>query len=268
MNDSILRHEENGVEFFTLIDSGESGISQTGIAKLCGKSRQAIIKLEKTLVTKTPSKWLKDFVGKNLTLVTNASSSDKKVRNITIYTASFCAAVIKHYAYQGSEVAQESDFAIGAIGLTSYIQGKTGWLPDQYQASADSRSILDRLILKDPKKGELHFDLDWRKAAIRVTGYKWDGMPMASFIRRAIYNSFPFRLIERLLEVNPYGEDGRRRQNYHYQHFCPELDEALLKTHIRDVYNLMCISRSQCHFWQLMSDRFGKGIQLDFLDIE
>lgn len=185
MNDNILRHEENGIEFFTLVDSGNSGISQTGIARLCGKSRQAIIKLEKTLVTKTPSKWLKDFVGKDLTLVTKVSTSDKKVRNATIYTAGFCAAVIKHYAYQGSEIAQESDFAIGEIGLTSYIQAKTGWLPEQ--------------------------------------------------------NS----------------------QNYHYQHFCPELDDSLLKTHIRDVYNLMCIAQSQKHFWQLMSDRFGEGIQLD-----
>jgi hypothetical protein len=263
MNDNILRHEKNGIEFFTLVDSGNSGISQTGIARLCGKSRQAIIKLEKTLVTKSPSKWLKDFVGKDLTLVTKVSTSDKKVRNATIYTAGFCAAVIKHYAYQGSEIAQESDFAIGEIGLTSYIQAKTGWLPEQYQSSLEARSVLERLILKDPKKAKRHFDKEWMEAASRITGYGWDGLPMASFIRRAIYDCFPSQLIDRLVDVNPYNSDGQRRQNYHYQHFCPELDDSLLKTHIRDVYNLMCIAQSQKHFWQLMSDRFGEGIQLD-----
>ena len=263
MDNNILRHEENGIEFFTLITTGESGMSQRGLARACGRSQQALSKLVKTLTTKTTIKRLQRFVGKALTLTTNATSSDQKLRNTTVYTAEFCFAVIKHYAIEGSEVAELTLDAIGEIGLNSYIQGKTGWLPEQYQSSLKARSVLERLILKDPKKAKRHFDKEWMEAASRLTGHGWDGLPMANFIRRAIYDCFPSQLVDRLVDVNPYNNDGQRRQNYHYQHFCPELDDSLLKTHIRDVYNLMCISQSQKHFWQLMNDRFGEGIQLD-----
>lgn len=32
----VLRHHQNGVEFFTLENTGESGMSAHGIARLCG----------------------------------------------------------------------------------------------------------------------------------------------------------------------------------------------------------------------------------------
>jgi hypothetical protein len=55
-NDSVLRVERNGVEYYTLVESGECGMSQHGLARACGKSQQAIAKLEKQLTTKSPSK--------------------------------------------------------------------------------------------------------------------------------------------------------------------------------------------------------------------
>jgi hypothetical protein len=260
MDNNILRHEENGIELFTLIATGESGMSQRGLARASGKDEKQIRRLVASLRTNKVHRRLKRFAGMDLTLRTDAKKNGKKV---IVYTSEFCFAVIKHYAMEGSEIAEMTLDAIGEIGLTSYIQGKTGWLPERYQSSLKARSVLEQLILKDPKKAKRHFDKEWMEAASRITGHDWVGLPMASFIRRAIYDCFPSPLIKRLVDVNPYNSDGQRRQNYHYQHFCPELDDSLLKTHIRDVYNLMCIAQSQKHFWQLMSDRFGEGIQLD-----
>ena len=47
----ILRTEENGVEFFTVATTGESGMSQRGLARACGVVHSTIQKLEKRVAT-------------------------------------------------------------------------------------------------------------------------------------------------------------------------------------------------------------------------
>ena len=104
----VLRTERDGVEFFTIAATGESGMSQTGLARACGISKQSLSEFVTKLdpsgrsspkvlnasngkgynpsgksslkalkpssgkgfapIGKAPSKWLKPFVGKNLTL--------------------------------------------------------------------------------------------------------------------------------------------------------------------------------------------------------
>jgi hypothetical protein len=43
--------ENSCVEFYTVLATGESGMSQSGLAILAGVSPQALIKLETTLLT-------------------------------------------------------------------------------------------------------------------------------------------------------------------------------------------------------------------------
>ena len=118
-------------EFYTVEQTGESGTSQTGVAVLCGVSRQAIISLENTLVSRSPSKWLEPFVGKKLTLVSSDEESltvnGVQAGNLKIYTPSFCAALIQHYAFQGNEIAQYSMSQFLEMGINAWIQGITGW---------------------------------------------------------------------------------------------------------------------------------------------
>ena len=123
---------DDSLEFYTVEDTGESGISQSGLAILCGVSRQAIKKLEKTLATKAPSKWLESFVGKDLTLVTSKSDLKLTVNgvppgNLTVYKAAFCARVIQHYVFRGKEVAQYSLDQFTELGINIWIQSITGW---------------------------------------------------------------------------------------------------------------------------------------------
>ncbi|NKB17286.1 MAG: hypothetical protein HC770_02850, partial [Pseudanabaena sp. CRU_2_10] len=42
---NITRVERDGVEFFTINATGESGMSESGLARLCGVTQQAISKL-------------------------------------------------------------------------------------------------------------------------------------------------------------------------------------------------------------------------------
>ena len=182
-NLAVLRTENNGVEFFTLSETGESGMSQSGLARACGITKQSLSELvakiapsgksqkkdlkpatdkglalsgktpQKTLKTstdkgfnpsgKTHSKWLKPFLGKNLNLTTNCFKNGGLV---TVYSAKFCAAVIKHYAYSGSEQAQDFDSELGIIGLTSYIQSQTGWLPEKFKAAPEAHKKLSEFL--------------------------------------------------------------------------------------------------------------------------
>ena len=61
----VIRREESGVEYFTVQVTGESGLSVSGIARLCGVSQQAISLLIENLTSKSPSEWLDSFVGKD-----------------------------------------------------------------------------------------------------------------------------------------------------------------------------------------------------------
>ena len=74
----VIRREESGVEYFTVQNTGESGISVTGIGKLSGVSKQAISTLIKNLSSSSPSKWLDPFVGKELDLSTKGTKKGYK----------------------------------------------------------------------------------------------------------------------------------------------------------------------------------------------
>lgn len=133
----IIRKEENGVEFYTVELTGQSGMSQSGLAALAGVSRQSLIQLEETLVSKAPSKPLEPFLGKALTLVISDSTiQGRSVGNLKIYKASYCAAVLKHYADPEKELRIEDSQRATATysllkfaerGINDWIQEITGW---------------------------------------------------------------------------------------------------------------------------------------------
>lgn len=121
----------SSAEFYTVEETGQSGMSQSGLAVLCGVTQPAISSLEKTLISRSPSKSLDPFVGKRLTLISSEDSSVSvngvPAGNLKIYTSAFCAAVVRHYDRTGSEVAQYSLDQFTEIGINAWIQSLTGW---------------------------------------------------------------------------------------------------------------------------------------------
>jgi len=181
----FIRTEQNGIEYFTIVATGECGMSQSGLARACGIRKQSLCELIANLATKAPSEWLEPpadndlspsgkapsewleplqdnglspsgkapsewlepFIGKDLHLSGNFKKGNV---DVVVYRADFCSAVIGHYAGKGRAKALKVLMATTAIGLTSYIQGMTGWLPIALQSSQESRTALDR-ILDDAK---------------------------------------------------------------------------------------------------------------------
>ena len=142
---SILRHESNGIEFFTVEATGESGISHRGLAILCGVTHTAINKLVNNLETKQVVKRLQAFADKELHLETSYKKQDGEVK---ILRADFCAAVIKHYALEGREIAECSMDKFMTLGVNTWIQSITGWKSSTKDIALDFSS-------KSPDRSEL-----------------------------------------------------------------------------------------------------------------
>lgn len=153
---ALLKTEQNGVEFYTIEETGESGISQTGLAKLCGVSRQALIKLESTLCNFEASSDLKAFVEESYTLVTNtdqATISGEEAGNLKIYRSKFCITVIGHYAGKGRKEAIFSLRKFAEMGFESWVQSITGWKAPDYRQDLDrfKAEILSALADRTPE---------------------------------------------------------------------------------------------------------------------
>ncbi|WP_193200816.1 hypothetical protein [Nostoc sp. MG11] len=68
MSDDILRQEIDGIEYFTIASTGESGMSQRGLSRLCGMQLRAIQNILENLTKNTAPQWLQNLVGRDLYL--------------------------------------------------------------------------------------------------------------------------------------------------------------------------------------------------------
>ena len=161
----FIRKEVDSVEFFVNTKTGLTGISISGLGRLSGVTQQAVSKLLEALTTKAASKWLKPFVGKDLTLTTNYSSPDRKTRNTKIIKSEVCARIITHYAFAGREAAQIALVKFNAIGIDCWIKEIVGYqdlanqeVPKQLQAAIDCEAIYNRLEKFNPRIAQLLVD--------------------------------------------------------------------------------------------------------------
>lgn len=138
---NLIKTEQNGVEFYTVESTGESGISQSGLAKLCGVTRTSIINLAKTF-TKTPVtsgekaiSGVSDTNGfEDFTPVTNGRKllvNGKDCGSLKTYKSDFCIRTISYYAEKGKEKAIFSLMKFAKLGFDTWVQQITGWKPPQ-----------------------------------------------------------------------------------------------------------------------------------------
>jgi hypothetical protein len=93
---SILRYEENGIEFFTVQATGKSGMSQSGLARLCGVRPDSVNKLLKGLMTSFCPEFLKPLQDMDLILM----ASVNEFKNVTILQDTVCAHILEWYAFE------------------------------------------------------------------------------------------------------------------------------------------------------------------------
>jgi hypothetical protein len=130
---TITRVIRDGVEFFTVDETGESGMSESGLAILCGISQQAVNKLLRSLVTTSSEKSdLKTRLDGKVWLQPRGLSAMErgKITNLSIVRAQACAAVIAYYAFESKYRTEEATYSyrkFGEIGINAWIQEITHW---------------------------------------------------------------------------------------------------------------------------------------------
>jgi hypothetical protein len=146
---TITRVVQDGVEFFTITETGESGISESGVARLCDVSQQAISKLlDRLVTTKQPPKSLEALAGKDLRLQLDLGNRVGKAHTRLVWLSSeVAAAIIEYYAFESprkTDIARYSYRKFAKLGVNAWIQGITGWKNDD----SDQPKIITNIRFK------------------------------------------------------------------------------------------------------------------------
>jgi hypothetical protein len=137
MSNEIIRTVENGVEFFTVTETGESGMSVSGLALMCGVAHQTVNELlQKSVAGKPDVESLKPLQGKEFEL--QAKHSYKNARIIADWA---CGCAIEYYALDARRTTTEAKRALRLFrdaGIRVFIQKMTGWQQPEPQPELNS----------------------------------------------------------------------------------------------------------------------------------
>ena len=140
----MVQAEVDGIEFYVSIDGTQSGMSESGLARLCGVNRFAIRLLIKKINepgNKELPKILEPFTGKTLEL----QEADNK-NQAKILSSDLCAAIVEYYAFESkasNETARFSFRKFGSKGMDLWIKEVTGYQKDQIPESKEILSLSD-----------------------------------------------------------------------------------------------------------------------------
>jgi hypothetical protein len=251
MSDDVLRQEIDGIEYFTVASTGESGMSQRGLSRLCGMQLRAIQNILENLTKNTAPQWLQNLVGSDLYLTKKTAVRGGETTPIK---ANVCWGILRYYERKGKLEAAKALDAIGAIGINSFIQAQTGWLPDQYQSSRKQRQELSR-ILETPQPWTRVFEAEFEEHLARITKLHKKHIRNGIYYWELVYNWMTPEERAKLDVVNPVRENGRRRHKIHQM-----LDEATkqrLSPHITSVLTLMQSANTIAELRRLIQRRYG-----------
>ncbi|MCL1465949.1 P63C domain-containing protein [Argonema galeatum] len=210
---SIIKTTREGIEFYTHEATGESGMSQSGLARLCDVAQQTINVLLQDLATgQARSECLEPFAGKDLWLKERGLDQAKVVKD------EICAAIIEYYAFEARKTTEKALFAyrkFAKMGVRAWIQEITGW------ENRRKVRIIQAFLQEKHDPWKPRFEKEFFDEAYRVTGWKSTskGHPsvMGKLINKTIYDWFPDGVVERLEELNPRQKNGlRKRKQFQY----------------------------------------------------
>lgn len=146
-NIQMVQKEVDGIEFYVSTDGKQSGMSESGLARMSGVDRSSIHNLLQRLgaggADKKVPETLKAIWGKTLYLPTGAD------KNAQVIPADICAAVVEYYAFESkacNDVARFSFRKFASKGISSWIKEVTGYEEDKIPESKEILSILKEVL--------------------------------------------------------------------------------------------------------------------------
>lgn len=253
----IIRVIENGVEYFTVVATGESGISGVGVARSLGVNPSAVTRLYEKLSVQVlswiPPKSLEPLLGKDSRFCPEQWKGNRK-----IYTAEFWACLAEYYAFETKSPTKEAIAvfrSFARIGAESYIQVKTNWLPEKYTAAPKAHARI-HCILDNPNPWERLFDENRNKA------FSWFGY---HFYHEYIYCFLTAEEWCHLNEVNPVRKEpsGRCDREYRIHQFIDQSIRDRLEETVRVVMSFVDVSNTPEEFVELYRRKYQRIGQLN-----
>ena len=130
---TITRVIRDDVEFFTIDATGESGMSETGLARLCGVSRQSVMNTTREMgVSKNQNRDSKSNPSQYSRVQPKGLTPEERgyISHFSFLSASVCADVIEYYAIDSRHKTEEALFAYRKFakqGINTWIQQITEW---------------------------------------------------------------------------------------------------------------------------------------------
>ena len=130
---NITRVIQDGVEFFTIEATGESGMSESGLARLCSITQQSMNEFLRNRVTgKTDLNGLKVTPRQSSRLQAKGLNATERnyISNLSVVRSEVCAEVIEHYAFNSKNKTPEALYAyrkFATKGINGWIQEITEW---------------------------------------------------------------------------------------------------------------------------------------------
>jgi hypothetical protein len=154
--ESVTPSVKDEIEFYVSADGTKTGMSQRGLARLCGVHKKTI---EQLVVKYSGGKTNQEIPENADTIELDAATNSyngkviytelKGINNATILTSDFCAYAVKYFAYEAKKVSDEVRNTcrfvfdkLASKGFDSYVKEFVGYIERH-----DSNAILD--ILKD-----------------------------------------------------------------------------------------------------------------------
>jgi hypothetical protein len=130
---TITRVVRDGVEFFTVDRTGESGMSEAGLARLCDVSRQSVMRIiRETGVTKNGKNYSEGSPSNTSRVYPKGLTPEERsyISHFYFISASVCADVIEHFAIDSRHKTEAALFAyrkFAKMGINAWIQEMTDW---------------------------------------------------------------------------------------------------------------------------------------------
>jgi hypothetical protein len=130
---TITRVVRDDVEFFTIDRTGESGMSEAGLARLCDVSRQSVMRIiRETGVTKNRKNYSEDASSGNSRVYPKGLTPEERsyISHFYFISASVCADVIEYFAIDSRHKTEAALFAyrkFAKMGINAWIQEMTDW---------------------------------------------------------------------------------------------------------------------------------------------
>jgi hypothetical protein len=130
---TITRVVRDDVEFFTIDRTGESGMSEAGLARLCDVSRQSVMRIiRETGVTKNGKNYSEDSPSGTSRVYPKGLTPEERsyISHFYFISASVCADVIEHFAIDSRHKTEAALFAyrkFAKMGINAWIQEMTDW---------------------------------------------------------------------------------------------------------------------------------------------